>query len=97
MRVYAWLLGTLLTTASTYAAEIAVRSAGLSRAATALRAAADPTAGTPIWYGGMLRPITIETYSYPRPLLTLRTLDRSSGNTPCARSRQLVRHAIAID
>ncbi len=97
MRVYAWLLGTLLTTASTYAAEIAVRSAGLSRAATALRAAADPTADAPIWYGGVLKPITIETYSYPRPLLTLRALDRLSETTRCARSGQLLRHAIAID
>lgn len=97
MRVYTWLLGTLLTAASTYAAEIAVRSAGLPRAGVALRAAADPTAGIPIWYGGMLRPITIETFSYPRALLTLGTLDRSGENTTCARSRQLVQHAMAID
>jgi hypothetical protein len=62
MRVYALLLATLVTAASGYILERAAASAGLHRAAWSF----DPT---PIWYGGMLRPVTVEAYRAPRPAL----------------------------
>ena len=70
MRVYPLLLGILLTTGYGYAAQIAVSSLGAGRVAPA-----DPSATIPapasealdgVWYGGVLDPVTVETYGGTR-------------------------------
>ncbi len=65
MRVYALLLGILLTTGYGYAAQIAVSSLRPSR-----QTATGATAATPasealdgVWYGGVLDPVTVESRS----------------------------------
>ena len=97
MRVYALLLGTLLTAASSYVAEIAVESTGLARVQTALRATTDPPAAAAIWYGGALKPITVQTFIAPRPALTVRALDRLGATAHCARPAQGAPHAISTE
>jgi hypothetical protein len=57
MRVYALLLGTLLTAASV--AAVAIRSPCPARVARAPRVTA------PVWYGGALPPITVEPHHTP--------------------------------
>jgi hypothetical protein len=65
MRVYALLLGILLTTGYGYAAQIAVSSLGGGRQPTAepvtVTPAANPLDG--VWYGGVLDPVTVESRS----------------------------------
>lgn len=60
MRVYALLLGLVLTTGYGYAAQVAVSSA-----ATARRLDVAPTAGIGandrLWYGGVIDPIIVES------------------------------------
>ena len=98
MRVYALLVGTLFTAASSYVADLAVRSAGFPRAGYSARATtADPPSSLPIWYGGMLKPITVEAFSAPRAAYTVRALDRLDRNARCTRSSQPIQHAISID
>jgi len=65
MRVYALLLGILLTTAYGYAAQIAVSSLGPGR-----QMATEPAVATRagdaldgVWYGGVLDPVTVESRS----------------------------------
>ena len=60
MRLYALLLGTLLTAASAYVAQMAVTSSRFDRAWQVLHPAADPPSSDPVWYGGILDPVTIE-------------------------------------
>jgi hypothetical protein len=75
MRVYAVLLATLVTALSAYTLE-------LDRAVRLLAAAPHPAFDpTPIWYGGMLRPITVVAYSRPRPALaeTGAVIPRATG------------------
>jgi hypothetical protein len=97
MRVYALLVGILLTTASSYAADVAIRSAGFARVRYALRPTADPPGPPSIWYGGVLKPITVEVFSHPRPAYTARAVDRLEGRAGCTRSSQPVRPAVAIE
>jgi len=63
MRVYALLLGIVLTTGYGYAAQVAVTSVGVGlRAASDPAATIAPSAGTgDVWYGGVLDPITVES------------------------------------
>jgi len=65
MRVYALLLGILLTTGYGYAAQIAVSSLGPSRQRTTGTTAATPTGDAldGVWYGGVLDPVTVESQS----------------------------------
>jgi len=100
MRAYALLIGTLFTVGYGYVADFAVRSAGFPRAGYSARATtADPPASLPlpIWYGGMLKPITVEAFSLPRPAYTIRALDRLDRAARCTHSSQPVQHAISID
>jgi hypothetical protein len=60
MRVYAVLLGVLLTAGSAYLAEVAVASAGFERLAGPSPRSGDLTVGGELWYGGVIDPITIE-------------------------------------
>ena len=62
MRVYALLLGILLTTGYGYAAQIAVSSLGTGRQPVTEPATVIPA--TPldgVWYGGVLDPVTVES------------------------------------
>jgi hypothetical protein len=65
MRVYALLLGILLTTGSGYAAQLAVSSLGAGRLTPAQPAAAVPAGDAldGVWYGGVLDPVTVESRS----------------------------------
>ena len=60
MRVYAVLLGVLLTAGSAYLAQIAVASAGFERLASAAPERGDLGAAGELWYGGVLSPVTVE-------------------------------------
>jgi hypothetical protein len=61
MRVYALLLGLVLTGGSGYAAQVAVSSLGAGGAMTVpVRSNAPSGAHDVIWYGGVLDPITVE-------------------------------------
>jgi hypothetical protein len=63
MRVYALLLGILLTGAYGYAAQVAVASANPARHAdaTAVATGGAGAGSDQIWYGGVLDPITVES------------------------------------
>jgi len=65
MRVYALLLGILLTTGYGYAAQIAVSSLRARRPTALEPAARIPTDGAldGVWYGGVLAPVTVESRS----------------------------------
>ena len=65
MRVYALLLGILLTTGYGYAAQIAVSSLGAGRPTATEPEATIPTGGAldGVWYGGVLAPVTVESRS----------------------------------
>jgi hypothetical protein len=63
MRISALLLGVVLTSGSAFAAQVAVSSIGAARPAEPLPATV--TLGgdgpDPVWYGGMIAPITVES------------------------------------
>ncbi|HXL07429.1 MAG TPA: hypothetical protein VN964_10945 [Gemmatimonadales bacterium] len=63
MRIYALLLGILLTTAYGAAAELAVTSLDTGRHTRGQPAAVRPASDVPgaVWYGGVLDPITVES------------------------------------
>src|SRR5712691_2926182 len=65
MRVYALLLGILLTTGYGYAAQIAVSSLGAGRQPATEPAAVVPATNSldGVWYGGVLDPVTVESRS----------------------------------
>jgi hypothetical protein len=65
MRIYALLVGILLTTAYGATAELAVSSVDTGRKAGSAPAAVLPASGAPgaVWYGGVLDPITVESSS----------------------------------
>jgi hypothetical protein len=63
MRVYALLLGILLTTGYGYAAQVAVSSLSPGRPTATEPAAAHPASAAldGVWYGGVLDPVTVES------------------------------------
>src|SRR5256885_14081073 len=63
MRVYALLLGILLTTGYGYAAQIAVSSLGAGRQPATEPATVVPATNSldGVWYGGVLDPVTVES------------------------------------
>src|SRR5947208_16772262 len=65
MRVYALLLGILLTTGYGYAAQIAVSSLGAGRQPATEPATVVPATNSldGVWYGGVLDPVTVESLS----------------------------------
>jgi len=69
MRVFALLLGSLLTAGSVAVTDVAVSSAHVARFRTA-----DPAGAGAIWYGGTLPPIVVQA---PRATAPARALARS--------------------
>ena len=65
MRVYALLLGVLLTTGYGYAAQVAVSSLGSGRQTVSEPAKSIPATNAldGVWYGGVLDPVTVESRS----------------------------------
>ena len=77
MRVYALLLGIILTTGYAYAAQVAVSSVSAARH-TDVAPAATIAAGEVldrIWYGGTIDPIIVESEGAGRAPKTARTKD----------------------
>jgi len=100
MRVYATLLGVLLTAGSGFLAHVAVGSAGFERLAGPDPQPAVPTFGE-IWYGGVLDPVTIEVARSTRPAIALGVpwmttseLAASQKAVECARLARLKPHTI---
>src|SRR6266853_2114712 len=83
MRMYALLLGALVTVGSAYVAEVAVACSGLERAWTVLHADIDPPSPIPLWYGGILDPITIEARRSRTTSLALMALERTRADSQC--------------
>jgi len=83
MRFYAVLLATLVTAASGYVAQLAVASSGFGRAWVVLHRTADPPSLDPLWYGGILDPVTIEGRRPAAQALTVTGLD-SVHDAACA-------------
>ena len=71
MRIYAVLLGVLLTAGAAYVAQVAVASAGFERLASLAPGCRDPRAARELWYGGVLDPITIEATRATSPSIAL--------------------------
>lgn len=61
MRVYALMLGVMLTAGYGYTAQIAVSSLGTGHRKVAEPTAARSDTGGELWYGGVLDPVTVET------------------------------------
>ncbi len=93
MRVYALLLGLLLTLGSAFVADIAVQSAASHQAAKLVRDSTDRVTPGQVWYGGLLEPITVEARRAPAPAATLTQLDHLGLNGPC---EHVIRRARAL-
>ena len=88
MRLYALLLGTLLTAASAYVAQMAVTSSRFDRAWQVLNPDADPPSSDPVWYGGILDPVTIEGRRPQRPAIVVTDLQfLHDGQCPIAQDK----------
>jgi len=88
MRAYALLLGTLATVGSAYVAQVALASSGFDRAWAVLHPAADPPSLDPLWYGGILDPVTIEGHRPAGQSLTVMGLDPAHhGECPVTQSK----------
>src|SRR2546428_10485850 len=89
MRLYALLLGTLLTAASAYVAQMAVTSSRFDRAWQVLHPDADPPSSDPVWYGGVLHPPFIQGRRPPvRGILASELPLPSAGRGPLAQDKQ---------
>src|SRR2546430_11639074 len=95
MRVYALLLGILLTTGYGYAAQIAVSSLGAGRQPATAPATAVPATNSldAVWYGGVPARITVESRSggarasAPQgKVLSRPTVPRSEAHSPRIRA-----------
>lgn len=93
MRVYALLLGLLLTLGSAFVADIAVQSTASRQTAKLMRDTPDRATPGPIWFGGLLEPITVEAHRAPLPAATLTRLDPLGMNGPC---EHVIRRARAL-
>jgi hypothetical protein len=69
MRVYAVLMGVVLTGGSAGIAQLAIASAGFERIPARSTGRRDLGARGELWYGGVLDPITIEAKPAGRPAL----------------------------
>lgn len=91
MRMYALLLGVILTSGYGYAAEVAVASASGRRAPTPHPEARAVRA--PVWYGGILDPIIVESRGPDRVAGTERhVLERLTVR--CADAERVRSHAM---
>jgi len=73
MRVYALLFGTLATVALGYCAQLAVAGSGLT----------DARAADPLWYGGLLEPLTIIGDGVGGPAVAIVGVPHPSRATAC--------------
>ena len=91
MRMYALLLGVIFTSGYGYAAQVAVASASAGRTPAPnpeARAVLDP-----VWYGGMLDPIIVESRGTARVVRTAhRVLERVTAR--CADAERASFHAM---
>jgi hypothetical protein len=101
MRVYAILLGMVVTAGSAYLAQVAVDSAGFERLAVPSPSPGDPAVARELWYGGVLEPVTIEAGRSPVSAYALEALwTRSSAlavnqeAVECTRRARSKRHAL---
>lgn len=97
MRVYALLLGILLTTGYGYAAQIAVSSLGAGHNTRARPAAALPTGDAPdrVWYGGVLDPVTVESRSGGARAAATKARVLSRPTVRCTEARPSRFHAVS--
>ena len=79
MRSYALLFGALVTVAMAYVAQVAVVSSRVAGSANE----ADPPLTGPLWYGGMLEPVTIQAGRSGGPAIALRGERPESQATQC--------------
>lgn len=82
MRVYAVLMGVVLTAGSAALAQLAIASAGFERIPARSSGRRDLGARGELWYGGVLDPVTIEATPSGRPAL--------AAHAPRTRRGQLV-------
>jgi hypothetical protein len=104
MRIYAVLLGVLLTAGSAYVAQIAVASAGFERLARGSPGGGDMGAAGELWYGGVLHPITVDAtratplaVAFGTPWTASSELAVSQKAVECERLARPKRHAITSD
>jgi len=97
MRVYALLLGILLTTGYGYAAQIAVSSLRAGRPTALEPAATIPTAGAldGVWYGGVLAPVTVESRSAGTRAAATQGRVLSRPTVRCTEARSSRFHAVS--
>ena len=101
MRVYAILMGVVLTAGSAYLAQVAVGSAGFERLAGPSPSSGNPAVARELWYGGVLDPITIEvgraprsTYAFGAPWIPSSELAVNQEAVECTRRARSKRHAL---
>ena len=104
MRIYAVVLGVLLTAGSAYLAQIAVASAGFERLAGGPPGNGDLGAAGELWYGGVLNPITVEVgratlpaFASEAPWAAGSMLAVGQKAVECAHLARPKRHAISSD
>jgi hypothetical protein len=102
MRVYAILMGMVLTAGSAYLAQVAVGSAGFERLAGPSPSPGDPAVARELWYGGVLDPITIEAgrapasaYALGAPWTRSSELAVNQEAVECTRRARSKRHALS--
>jgi hypothetical protein len=96
MRIYTLLLGLLLTLGVALVAELAIDSAGARLAAELASDARHPAARGPVWYGGMLAPVTVQATRAVRPPATLTGFEAFGADAPCAHPPRQS-HALAAE
>lgn len=84
MRIYTLLLGLLLTLGVALVAELAIDSAGTRLAAELTSDARHADPRGPVWYGGMLAPITVQATRAATPRATLAGGDAVGADAPRA-------------
>lgn len=96
MRIYTLLLGILLTLGVAFVAELAIDSAGTQLAAELARDARHSDPQGPVWYGGMLAPITVQARRAATPPATPTGFEAFGADAPCAHPPRRS-HALAAE
>jgi hypothetical protein len=97
MRLYALLLGMVVTGVYGYAAQVAVASANPTRyaAASPIATLGAGEGGDQLWYGGVLDPITVESGRATAPPGLSRRLLPLEGSSPgCVPAGHRIREAV---
>lgn len=96
MRIYTLLLGLLLTLGVAFVAELAIDSAGMRLAAELASDSRHSDTGGPVWYGGMLAPITVQATRAAAPHATFAGVEAFGADAPCAHPPRRS-HALAAE